>query len=739
MRSAQTSRNSGVVHLLLFLAGIMMGAGGCAGLQYGEQVSKYGRPLSKPASPPATVTVEPALHTAPIKTQQTFKALVKDAKDQPVSNALVEWILARSTGAVGDIVEVGQDPLMRELKMTNTFAISGADRNGEATITITSVREGTTHLIAVVPTIKEKSKKTAFALMKWLDAQWEFPPDGAQKVGTARTLTTTVVKASTGEPLPKYQVKWNVTSGPPAYFEETEQTEVLTETDENGAVSVTLVQRNPQAGETTVDVLVVKPEQPGTECCPPVSGVLARGTTTVQWDAPSIALEQQCPPSLLLGDTGRFNIVVRNTSKVDASKVIVQNPLPAGFKYIRSDPPATMKGQTLIWNLGDLPGGSTQSISFALKPARSGTFTNEAQARSEDGAQAQSICSVLVGEPVLSITKRCPNKGIVGDTLTFTVTALNTGTGEARGVQITDTVPAGMHHSSGQPEIARPIGILEAGASVSETFAFVADELGTFTNTAKVVADNDLLDQAACDTVIEQPRIAIQKSGPPNRFLGTTATYTIEVSNPGSASATGVVVNDTLPAGIRYEGSTPEGTYNPTTKGITWNLGSVDPGESRTLLVTGRAVSEGRHCNVVTVRTERGLRENAEACTVVKGLTALLLEVADSPDPVEIGTTTTYTIEITNQGTAAATQLKVTATLGEGMKYESSTGSTGRLVVLGRQVNFDPLASLPPKEKLTYTVTIRAVQPGDSRFRVEMNADQLTSPVIEEESTFLYK
>ncbi|MFB3145717.1 MAG: hypothetical protein ACE1ZO_01200, partial [Nitrospirales bacterium] len=117
---------------------VVVVAQGCTGIQYGEHVTKYGRPLSDPTSPPATVTIEPAQHTSPINTQQTFTAVVKDAKGKRVNSAVVEWILARANGAVGDIIEVGQDPLKRALKIDNTYAIGVANRRGEFTVTLTS-------------------------------------------------------------------------------------------------------------------------------------------------------------------------------------------------------------------------------------------------------------------------------------------------------------------------------------------------------------------------------------------------------------------------------------------------------------------------------------------------------------------------------------------------------------------------------------------------------------------------
>ncbi len=718
---------------------VVVVAQGCTGIQYSEHVTKYGRPLSDPTSPPATVTIEPAQHTGPINTQQTFTAVVKDAKGKRVYSAVVEWILARANGAVGDIIEVGQDPLKRALKIDNTYAIGGANRRGESTVTLTSVQEGTTHLIAVVPDIKDKSDHKAFAVMHWLDAQWEFPADGTQKVGTSRTLTTSVRKASTGAPLVGYQVKWNVTSGPEAFFEESEQAEAITETDENGVAQVTLSQRTPGPGGNAVHINVVKPEESDRACCPAVSGVIAKGVTSTTWMAPSLTLDQQCPSALVVGDVAEFPITITNSSQVDASNVILRNTIPDGMEFIGANPQAQMSGNTLIWNLTDLPAQTSRQVIIRMKAKTSGTPVNEVLVQANDGVRSQSMCSVAVGEPVLSLSQTCPSTVIVGDTSEFSVTVANTGTGEARNVQITDIVPSGMSHASGQPEVTRQVGVLPAGSTATEVFTFTANKRGSVTNVARVTGGSNLREQTSCDLVIEKPGIAIKKTGPNNRFLGTTATYTIEISNPGSAPTTGVIVQDTLPSGFTFESANPPGNHTPKTNDVSWNLGTIAPGESKTLRVTGRAVSQGQQCNIATVQTARGLQDRAEACTTVKGIAALLLEVMDNPDPVEIGTQTTFSIVVTNQGTANATNIKISATIPDGMEYVSSTGSTARLVLVGKLVDFDPVPILKPKDSLTFTITVKGVQPGDLRFRVEMNADQLTSPVLEEESTQLYQ
>ncbi|MCB9849301.1 MAG: hypothetical protein H6817_01200, partial [Phycisphaerales bacterium] len=57
----------------------------------------------------------------------------------------------------------------------------------------------------------------------------------------------------------------------------------------------------------------------------------------------------------------------------------------------------------------------------------------------------------------------------------------------------------------------------------------------------------------------------------------------------------------------------------------------------------------------------------------------------------------------------------------------------------GKKVTFAALPSLAPKAKAVYKVTIKGVSEGDARFEVELNSDQITSPVMETESTHIYK
>jgi hypothetical protein len=49
-----------------------------------------------------------------------------------------------------------------------------------------------------------------------------------------------------------------------------------------------------------------------------------------------------------------------------------------------------------------------------------------------------------------------------------------------------------------------------------------------------------------------------------------------------------------------------------------------------------------------------------------------------------------------------------------------------------------PLASLAPKGVAVWRVVVKAKQPGDVRFKIQLSSDQFVKPINEEESTLLY-
>jgi uncharacterized repeat protein (TIGR01451 family) len=142
--------------------------------------------------------------------------------------------------------------------------------------------------------------------------------------------------------------------------------------------------------------------------------------------------------------------------------------------------------------------------------------------------------------------------------------------------------------------------------------------------------------------------------------------------------------------------------------------------------------------NIATATAYCSEAVSASAKTLVTGISAVSLEVVDVDDPVRIGTRTTYAISVTNQGSAAATNIRIVCMLEDNVRYVSSSGATAGSIE-GQMVKFLPLSSLAPKVKADWYVVVAAVKPGDVRFKVVMNADQLTRPVEETEATHLYE
>jgi uncharacterized repeat protein (TIGR01451 family) len=410
------------------------------------------------------------------------------------------------------------------------------------------------------------------------------------------------------------------------------------------------------------------------------------------------------------------------TAQACAARVVVRDVIPPGTSYVRSEPAAKLEGNELVWSFATMEASETQKIKLWLKAEKEGTLVNCASVRAEP-----RVCgATFVGKPVLAIEKSGPATALLGADVTYNVVVRNTGSAVARNVVITDPVPQGM---GGQP-VTLNVGDLGPGQSRPLAVTFKANQRGKVCNVATANSSNAGQVKAEACTVVQQPGLKVEKSGTKEQILGRNADYEIVVSNTGDTTLNNVVVTDTAPAATTIVAAPGAQTSGNT---ATWTIPSLAKGEKKSFTLKLTSKTAGNHCN--GVRAAAGnLSDSAQACTVWRGIAAVLLETVDDPDPIQVGETTTYTIRVTNQGFADIHNIKVGMTCDE----ETVPVSSPQGSVSGKNVTFPNVATLAPKQVITYTVVVKGVKVGDSRNTVTLNADELRTPVVEEESTTVY-
>ncbi len=201
----------------------------------------------------------------------------------------------------------------------------------------------------------------------------------------------------------------------------------------------------------------------------------------------------------------------------------------------------------------------------------------------------------------LSITKTSSASTVIaGTNLTYTLQIANAGPNQASNVTVTDTLPPQVTlvsvspGCSGAVTLTCNLGMLANGAAATVSIVVAvrtATPSGTIlTNTASVrgnEVDPSLANNTASanTTVARQANLAIQKTDAPDPLiLGSTLTYTIQVSNSGPSDASLVTVTDTLPAHVAFvPGACAE---NPPGSGtVTCSLGSLAKGASVTFTI----------------------------------------------------------------------------------------------------------------------------------------------------------
>jgi hypothetical protein len=149
-------------------------------------------------------------------------------------------------------------------------------------------------------------------------------------------------------------------------------------------------------------------------------------------------------------------------------------------------------------------------------------------------------------------------------------------------------------------------------------------------------------------------------------------------------------------------------------------------------------VNTGEFAHKIAAQASRGLKVEGEAQTRVEGLSAILLEMVDLEDPVEVNGETVYEMRITNTGSKTETDVKLVCTIpGDKEQFKSATGPSP-FHVEGNEIVFDALPKLAPRADAIYRVTVKCAAPGIAHFKSRITSAILTEPVTKEEATRIY-
>ncbi|NIG56427.1 gliding motility-associated C-terminal domain-containing protein [Chitinophaga sp. Cy-1792] len=422
-----------------------------------------------------------------------------------------------------------------------------------------------------------------------------------------------------------------------------------------------------------------------------------------------------------------FTLVAVNNGPSAATNVVVNDPLPTGFKFISADP--GYDATTGIWTIGNLASGIPQTLTITVLVNPEGDYTNTAVISGQEydpntgnntGTATVTRTAVADLEVIKTVDKATPD---AGSNVTFTITAINHGASKATGVTVTDILQDGYDYVSDGPSVGTysngiwTIGDMEIGGNATLKITAKVKATGNYHNEATITGNeidrvpaNNYRDVTPVPVPVADLSVTktISNASPD---AGSNVTFTITANNAGPSEADNVTVTDILQDGYEFIAATPSvGTYNNTT-GV-WTIGTMTNGQNNTLTIVAKVLPTGNYNNTATITSpvkDIDLTNNTAPIVppVVRPVTDLTLTKSVDKSTTDAGTQVTFTLVAGNSGPSDATNVVVDDPLPTGFKFISTSGTydetTGKWTI-------GNLASGIPQ---TLTITVLVNPEGD--------------------------
>ncbi|HYW81176.1 MAG TPA: DUF11 domain-containing protein, partial [Thermoguttaceae bacterium] len=316
--------------------------------------------------------------------------------------------------------------------------------------------------------------------------------------------------------------------------------------------------------------------------------------------------------------------------------------------------------------------------------------------------------------PHLVIQKTAPQEIQVGRPATFKIRVANDGTIAASNVEVHDLIPKGTQLIDTNPrasqaaagELVWQLGTLQPGDESTIEIQLTPITEGEIGSVATLRFSAD----ASARSIATKPELVVKTSAPTQVLVGETMTLEIEVANPGSGTATGVVLAEHVPAGLQHEAG----------NALEYEIGELKPGESRKLELSLTAGRPGPVTNVLAVQGDYNL--SAEDRTEIEVIAPELAVAVDGPKRRYLEREAVYKLSVSNPGTAPAEQVELVAYLPSGLKFVSADNA-GYYEESDQTVRWN-LEELPTNETGTVGLVTMPIEAGDQQIRLRGSTEK---------------
>ncbi|PAY16562.1 hypothetical protein CKO51_26260 [Rhodopirellula sp. SM50] len=315
--------------------------------------------------------------------------------------------------------------------------------------------------------------------------------------------------------------------------------------------------------------------------------------------------------------------------------------------------------------------------------------------------------------PSVVIHKRAPVEVKVGKPASFVITVKNVGGSKALNVRVHDRVPTGMVLTDAtprpnpkyQPELYWELGDLEPNQERTITLQLTPEQEGELGSVARVTFEA----AASVRTISTRPELRVVQRAPEKVLIGQQLEIELEVSNPGSGDATGVILQEDVPVGLEH----PQGTQ------LDNLIGTLGPGEIRRQVLRMRAVKAGVVQNEIRVKGDDGLETTHTIAVEV--VAPELKATLTGPSRRFLERQATYEVEIANVGTAEAQNVEMSVQLDRGFTFVK-TDYEGQYDA-SRHAVFWSLDALPVGQSGKVPLTLLPVEEGNRVLQTVATAD----------------